>query len=111
MANRLAPMLNSLVATNQSAFICGRCIHDNYFLVQQIIKVLHRQKVLSLFLKLDISKAFNSISWSFLLEILAHLGFGSIWCRLISNLLSTASTRVLLNGELGDQIRHQRGLC
>ena len=34
LANRLAPLLNNLVATNQSAFIRGRCIHDNYMLVQ-----------------------------------------------------------------------------
>jgi hypothetical protein len=33
MANRLAPLLNSLVATNQSAFIHERCIHDNFMLV------------------------------------------------------------------------------
>jgi len=67
LANRLAPFLDSLISTNQSAFIRGRCIHDNFILVQQTVKVLHRQKVPSLFLKLDISKAFDSVSWSFLL--------------------------------------------
>ena len=55
MANRLAPYLDKLVATNQSAFTRGRCIHDNFMLVQQTIKVLHRRKISSLFLKLDIS--------------------------------------------------------
>jgi len=43
LANRLAPLLNTLVATNQSAFIRGRCIHDNFMLVQQTIKVLHHR--------------------------------------------------------------------
>jgi len=75
-----------------------------------MIKLLHRRQVLSLFLKLDISKAFDSVSWSFLQEILTHLGFGQVWCNLVANLLSTASTRVLLNGESGPKIRHQRGL-
>lgn len=110
MANRLAPLLNDLVAANQSAFICGRCIHDNYILVQQTIKLLHHRQVLSLFLKLDISKAFDSVSWSFLLEVLTHLGFGQVWCNLVSNLLSTASTQVLRNGESSLEIRHQRSL-
>jgi len=32
LANRLAPHLSSLVATNQSAFIKGRCIHDKLLL-------------------------------------------------------------------------------
>jgi len=110
LANRLAPMLKELVATNQSAFVQGRCIHDNYMLVQQTIKLLHKKKVPSIFLKLDISKAFDSVSWSFLLEILQHLGFGTAWCNLVSRLLTTASTRILVNGEPGEVIRHQRGL-
>jgi len=110
MANRLAPLLDSMVASNQSAFIRGRCIHDNFMLVQQTIKVLHRRKVASLFLKLDISKAFDSVAWTFLLEILSHLGFGPSWCTLIANLLKSASTQIILNGEPGDYIYHQRGL-
>ena len=64
----------------------------------------------SIFLKLDISKVFDSVSWSFLLEILQHLGFGTTWCNLVSRLLTTASTRILVNGEPGEVIRHQRGL-
>ena len=110
MANRLAPQLDSLVASNQSAFIRGRCIHDNYMLVQQTIKILHRRKISSLFLKLDISKAFDSVDWAFLLEILSQLGFGAAWRNLVSNLLQSASTQVLLNGEPGVFITHRRGL-
>ena len=36
-----SPLLDSMVAANQSAFIRGRCIHDNFMLVQKTIKVLH----------------------------------------------------------------------
>jgi hypothetical protein len=106
MANRLAPLLDSMVAPNQSAFIKDRCIHDNFMLVQQTIKVLHRRKIASLFLKLDISKAFDSVAWTFLMEILSHLGFGPSWCTLIANLLKSASTQIILNGEPGDYIYH-----
>jgi len=107
LANRLAPQLNTLVATNQSAFIRGRCIHDNYMLVQQTIKVLHQRKISSLFLKLDISKAFDSVDWAFLLEILTHLGFGPTWVSIISNLLRSASTQIILNGIPGESFFHQ----
>jgi hypothetical protein len=110
LANRLAPLLKDLVASSQSAFVRGRCIHDNYMLVQQTIKLLHKRKVPSVFLKLDISKAFDSVSWSFLLEVLSHLGFGASWCNLIANVLSTASTKILINGQPGEQIRHRKGL-
>lgn len=110
MANRLAPLLKDLVAANQSAFIRGRCIHDNYMPVQQTIKLLHKKKTPRIFLKLDISKAFDSVSWSFLLEVLKHLGFGDSWCNLLSSLLSTASISILVNEEPGEYIRHHRGL-
>jgi hypothetical protein len=36
LANRLAPKLPDLVSVNQSAFVKGRSIHDNFFMVQQI---------------------------------------------------------------------------
>ena len=64
----------------------------------------------SLFLKLDISKAFDSVSWAFLLEVLSHLGFGMTWCNMVSNLLYTSTTRIMLNGEPGGVIQYQRGL-
>jgi hypothetical protein len=78
-------------------------------MVQQTIKLLYRRKVRSLFLKLDISKAFDSLSWSFLLELLHYLGFSWLW-YLISNLLTTSSARIILNGEPGESIKHQQGL-
>jgi hypothetical protein len=109
LANRLGPYLQDLVVANQSAFIRGRSIHDNFMLVQQSIKFLHKRKISSLLLKLDISKAFDSVSWAFLLEILTHLGFGPVWRNLISNLLFT-STQELLNGSPGNHIFHRRGL-
>jgi hypothetical protein len=57
LANRVAPELDHLISLNQTAFIKKRCIHDNFVYVQQVIKELHKRKIPSLFIKLDISKA------------------------------------------------------
>ena len=92
LANRLAPRLNSLVSTNQSAFVRGRCIHDNFLLVQQMARFLHNRREPRLLLKLDITKAFDSVSWPFLLEVMSHLGFGRRWREIICCLLRSAST-------------------
>jgi hypothetical protein len=62
MANQLAPLLPNLVSANQSAFVRGRNIHDNFILVQQMVKSLNRTKEAHILLKLDISKAFDSVS-------------------------------------------------
>jgi hypothetical protein len=110
MVNRLALHLPKMVSINQSAFVKGRCIQDNFFLVQQMARGLHNSKEPHIPLKLDISKAFHSVSWSFLIEVLLQLGFGWKWCNLICQLLSTSSTRVLVNGEPSESITHQQGL-
>jgi hypothetical protein len=97
LANRLAGHLDNIVSQNQSAFIKGRSMLDNFMLVQQTTKMLHQKKCARILLKLDITKAFDSVSWLFLLEVLKHLGFGQMWCDIVSILLASAS-QVMLNG-------------
>ena len=110
LANRLAGRLDQLVYPNQSAFIKGRFILDNFMLVHHTTRFLHQQKQARILLKLDITKAFDSVSWPFLLEVLQQLGFGPIWCDIISGLLCSSTNQILLNGSPGEKIYHQRGL-
>ena len=78
LANRLASRLDQMITPNQSAFIKGRFILDNFMLVQHTLRYLHQQKQPRILLKLDITKAFDSVSWPFLLKVLQRLGFGPI---------------------------------
>jgi hypothetical protein len=110
LASRLAPKLHELVAYNQSAFVKGRVIHDNFKAVQLSTKSLHRSKTPSALIKVDIAKAFDTVDWTFLLAILKHMGFSRRWLDWISLMLSTASTKVVVNGSPGRRICHARGL-
>jgi hypothetical protein len=85
MANRLGLELSELISINQTAFIRKRCIHDNFMYVQHAVKYLHRRKIPSLFMKLDISKAFDLVNWPYLMSIMTFLGFGHR-CDWISSL-------------------------
>jgi hypothetical protein len=109
LAKRLAGVLDGLVLRNQSAFIKGRCIHDNFsrssLLAKRSMPDGRRPSCSrSTWLRL-------TVSWPFLLEVLRHMGFGQCWTNWISTILSTASTKILLNGQLGRRIYHARGLC
>ena len=99
-----------LVHANQSAFVKGRSIHDNFLLVRQMARRLHKRKVKGVMLKLDISKAFDSLSWPFLFEVLRAKGFSDRWLCSIATLLSTASSRIVVNGSTGNKFRHACGL-
>jgi hypothetical protein len=46
MALHLAPHMNKLVAPNQSTFIRGRVIHDNFMAVRSSAKLLHTKRLL-----------------------------------------------------------------
>jgi hypothetical protein len=65
-----------MVSHNQSAFIKGQTILDNFMLVQQTTKLLHHHKLARILLKLDITKAFDSVSWPFLLEVMQLWALG-----------------------------------
>jgi hypothetical protein len=110
LANWLVGPLNQLVSPNQSAFIKGHFIQDNFMLLQQTTRFLHQQKQPRLVLKLDITKALNLVSWPILLEVMQHLGIGPIWREIICGLLYSSTTQVLLNGIPGQRIFHRQGL-
>jgi hypothetical protein len=101
LAKRLAPKLDSLVRQNQSAFTKGRIIHDNFKDVELTTKCLHRMKVPYALAKIDIAKAFDTVSWTYLLDIMKHMCFSRRWLNWICMSLSAASTRVVVNGAPG----------
>jgi retron-type reverse transcriptase len=102
--------MNELVSQAQNAFIKKRCIHDNFLYVQRVIQFLHKKKQPALFIKLDISKAFDSIGWQYLLEVLTALGFSTKWRNWISSILGTSSSKILINGRPNRNIKHAKGL-
>ena len=79
LALRLAPFMNALTSQCQSAFIKGRSIHDNFMFVRNFTRRLHRNRSPALLLKLDISKAFDSVRWDYLLTLLQKRGFPLRW--------------------------------
>ena len=113
IVNRLKPLLNSIVSEAQSAFIADRLITDNILIA---FESLHYMKTLSsgkegfMALKLDMSKAYDRVEWSFLEKIMLKMGFQDSWVALIMQCVSTVTYSILLNGEPKGFIRPSRGL-
>jgi hypothetical protein len=106
----LAPHMGSLVLSNESTFIRGRAIHNNFRAVQSLVKLLRACKTPCILHKVDIAKAFDTVNRLFLLSLLRQLSFSQKWTGCISLILSSASTRIILNGVPGQRIYHERGL-
>jgi hypothetical protein len=62
LAIRLAGYINKLVSSAQSAFIKKRCIQENFMYVRGLARHYHRTKTPACLIKLDITKAFDSVS-------------------------------------------------
>jgi hypothetical protein len=79
--------------------------------VRNLARMLHKSKIPTLLFKLDIRKAFDSIRWEFILELIKKRhGFPPKLRDWIAALFCTSSSRVLLNGVAGSPIKHGKGV-
>lgn len=58
----------------------------------------------ALFLKIEFDKAYKKIDWTFIIDMLSYLGFGSKCVGMINNLFSSTSTFVAVYNILSPHI-------
>ncbi|GJU26932.1 RNA-directed DNA polymerase, eukaryota, reverse transcriptase zinc-binding domain protein, partial [Tanacetum coccineum] len=100
ITNRLKGVLGRLVHESQSAFIVGRQITDNILLVQEFFKGYNRKhNVKKVAFKIDLQKAYDTISWNFLNTVLIQFGFPKKMVDWIIVCVSTNKFSININGE------------
>ncbi|GJS50108.1 retrovirus-related pol polyprotein from transposon TNT 1-94 [Tanacetum coccineum] len=97
LANRLVTILDGLVNEVQSAFIANRQILDGPFILNELINWCKAKKKQSMIFKVDFEKAFDSVRWDFLDDVLKKFGFGSRWRDWIQNCLNSSRVMESLN--------------
>ena len=101
MVNRMKHMLPRLIDDYQKALIPGRHMDDNILINHELTHTINKQRSGTRHLaalKLDMSKAYDRVSWIFILKILTAYGFPPHWVTLVQQCISTVSYRILING-------------
>nr|XP_027083663.1 uncharacterized protein LOC113705962 [Coffea arabica] len=112
LADRLARVLPRIISPQQSGFVRGRLISDNFLLAQELISNIGRtSRNADVALKLDMSKAYDRVSWIFLTTVLRRFGFREQWIDRIWRLVSNVWFSVLINGASVGFFKSTRGLC
>lgn len=75
IANRLKPLLPTLVSKEQTRYVEGRQILNNIFNVNKVVHSLKRNKNAGMIIQLDLEKAYDKLSWSYIREVLKAYGF------------------------------------
>jgi hypothetical protein len=102
LANRLKLFLDKYISEEQSAFVEGRSIIDNALIAIEIIHMLKRKSRGTkgeLALKIDISKAYDRVEWSFLKVVLVRMGFSDTWVQWMMLCVSSVNYSALVNYE------------
>ena len=71
---------------------------------------MKKRKIPGTLIKLDFQKAYDSVNWSFLKQVMEKLGFGRKWIRWIMDCVTTASMSILLNGSPLKPFKMEKGL-
>lgn len=104
-------MLPELILACQTAFIKGRLIIENTTLASELINGYHRNKgAKKITINVDITKAFDTLSWEFLFNCLQSLDVHPWFLALLRACICTPSFMISYNGTVNGYFKGRRGL-
>jgi len=111
IADRLAPIMPNIISEEQMGFIHQRNIRDCLCIASEATNLLHNKAFGgNLVLKIDITKAFDTLEWSFLMQTLKCFGFNDTFCNWIHSILHSAYLSISVNGKAQGYFNCSRGV-
>jgi len=109
LANMLRQVIGSVVSEVQSAFVKNRQILARTLIANEVVDEARKLKKELLF-KVYFEKAYDSVNWGYLDEVMGIMSFPSLWRKWIKECVCTATASVLVNGSLANELPLERGL-
>nr|GEX02186.1 RNA-directed DNA polymerase, eukaryota [Tanacetum cinerariifolium] len=94
----LGLVISCLVSDVQTAFLPNRQILDGPFTLNDLLARCHRKKHQALVFKVDFAKAYDSVQWDYLEDVLISFGFGHKWRSWIHGSIHSSMASILMNG-------------
>ena len=91
----------------------NRLISDNILVAFETFHYMrnhNKGKIGFMALKLDMSKAYDRVEWSFMEKVLVKMGFQDSWVKLMMVCITMASYLVLIKGDPHGHITPSKGL-
>ena len=110
LAGRLKKVLLAIIDESQSTFLKGRGILNNVLMANEVVEDLRKKGRSGICLKMDFEKAYDSVRWDFLYDMLHKMGFHTVWISWIRGFLESATVSVLVNGSPTEEFKPSRGL-
>ncbi|GJY57104.1 RNA-directed DNA polymerase, eukaryota [Tanacetum coccineum] len=101
---------HSKILRPETAFLPNRQILDGPFIINEILARCKHKNQQAMFFKVDFAKAYDSIRWDYLDDVLNAFGFGSRWRSWIQGSLNSGKASVLVNGSPTLEFQFHRGL-
>ena len=98
LANRIWEVLTSLISPFQSAFMPGQQMSNNIVLAEEIVAAWRWRDTPGFMWKVDFSKAYNTLDWQFLWNVLRRQGFPETWVRWVKQCVTTPTSAILVQG-------------
>nr|GEV03585.1 RNA-directed DNA polymerase, eukaryota [Tanacetum cinerariifolium] len=102
--------LVNLISEVQSAFLSKRQILDGPFVINEVLSWCKLKKHQATFFKVDFAKAYDSVRWDFLDDVLLSFGFGLKWRAWILGSLTSGKASILVNGSSTFEFQFHCGL-
>ena len=110
LANRLRMVMGSLISETQTTFVKDRHILDGILIANELVDEARKSKKELMLFKVDFEKAYNSVDWGYLDEVMRKMAFPVLWRKWIKECVSTATASVLVNGSPTEEFSLKRGL-
>ncbi|VFQ87851.1 unnamed protein product [Cuscuta campestris] len=111
LSNRLAGLLEKIISPEQAGFQKGKGIEEHILLTNELM--LHLQSKVrggNIMVKLDMAKAFDKMSWTYLEAILKAFGFNEQATSLLLQNLRATHLSILINGKPTGYFKINRGV-